>query len=55
MKMDSLNRSINSYQQTGIFKIIRMIVEGIEAIGEGMERQHDEDLIIKKKPPKKTH
>ena len=53
-KMDSLNRSINSYQQTGVFKIIRMIVEGVGAIGEGMERQHDEYLIIKEKPPKKT-
>jgi hypothetical protein len=54
-KMDSLNRRINSYQQTGIFKIIKIIVEGVEAIGEGMERQHDEDIIIKKKPQKRAH
>ena len=53
--MNSLNRKRNAYQQTGIFKVVRMIVEGIEAVGEGMERQHDEDIIIKKKPPTKTH
>jgi len=51
--MNSLNRSMNAYQQTGIFKIIRTVVEGIEAIGQGMEREHDEDLLIKKKSRKK--
>ena len=53
--MDSLNRRVNSYQQTTISKIIRTIVEGIATIGEGMEKQHDEDLLEKKKMPKKAH
>lgn len=53
--MDSLNRRVISYQQTGIFKIIKVIADGIEAVGKGMERQHDEDIVIKKKPPKRPH
>ncbi|GEM_PF-6791506 len=52
--MSSLNPRINSYQQTGVFKVMKMIAEGIVAIGEGMEMQHDENLLIKKKAPKKV-
>ncbi len=51
--MDSLNRRVNSYQHTIIFNIIRIITEGIEAVGRGMERQHDEDIMVMKKSPKK--
>tara|TARA_R110002096_G_scaffold96332_2_gene215135 strand:+ start:1357 stop:1560 length:204 start_codon:yes stop_codon:yes gene_type:complete len=53
-EMSSLNPRINSYQQTGVFKVMKMIAEGIVAIGEGMEMQHDENLLIKKKAPKKV-
>ena len=53
--MDSLNHKINFSGQTGIIKFFRMIIEGIVAMGEGMERQHDEDIIIKNKASKNTH
>ena len=53
--MESSNRKIYSYQKSGITKFIRIIAEGFVAIGEGMERQHDEDLMIKKNPHKESH
>ncbi len=52
--MDSANKRSNTYQQTAMFKFMRTIAEGIDAIGEGMSKQHDENLTVKKKSPKET-
>ncbi len=52
--MDSINKRNNTYQQTAMFKFMRSIAEGIDAIGEGMSKQHDEKLIAEKKTSKET-
>ena len=52
--MDSANKRSNTYQQTAMFKFMRSIAESIDAIGEGMSKQHDENLTVKKKPSKET-
>ena len=36
-----------SYQRTTMHKFILALTEGLNAIGEGMEKQHDEDLMEK--------
>lgn len=53
--MGSLNRKNNSYKNEGVTKIFRIVSEGIKIVGEGMVSQHDEDLMGKKSPQKKTH
>ena len=50
--MESSNRKIYSYKNAGMIKFIKIVAEELGAIGEGMERQHDEDLMVKKKPKK---
>ncbi len=50
--MESLDRKTYSYQNTSMFKFIKAITEGIGAMGEGLEKQNDEDLMIKKKSQK---
>lgn len=52
--MDSANKRSNTYQQTAMFKFMRSIAEGIDAIGEGMSKQHDENLTAKKKTTKEA-
>ena len=52
--MDSANKRSNTYQQTAMFKFMRSIAESIDAIGEGMSKQHDENLTVEKKPSKET-
>ncbi len=47
--MESLNRKVYVYQNSGKIRFIKFISEGIKAIGEGIEKQHDEDLTVKKK------
>ncbi|MDW3095501.1 MAG: hypothetical protein R8G33_07510 [Gammaproteobacteria bacterium] len=50
--MDSVNKRNNTYQQSAMFKFMQMLAESIDAIGEGMSKQHDEDLLVKKKSSK---
>lgn len=50
--MNSVNKRNNSYQQSAMFKFIQMLADGIDAIGEGMSKELDEDLLEKKKPSK---
>ncbi len=52
--MDSVNKRNNTYQQTAMYKFMRTIADGIDAIGEGMSMQHDEKLTVKKKPSKEA-
>ena len=44
------NSKNHSYKQTTMYKFMQSLSDGLSAIGEGMEKQHDEDLMIKKKP-----
>ena len=37
-----------SYHSTTMHKFMLALTKGISAIGEGMEKQHDEDLITKR-------
>ena len=52
--MDSVNKRSNTYQQTAMYKFMRTIADGIDAIGEGMSKQHDEKLTVKKKSSKEA-
>ena len=52
--MDTVNKRNNTYQQTAMYKFMRSIADGIDAIGEGMSKQHDENLSAKKKTSKDT-
>ena len=53
--MDSVTKRNNTYQQTAMFKFMRMLANSINAIGEGISKEHDEDLLAKKKTSNETH
>ncbi len=53
--MDSVNKRNNAYQQTALFKFMRMLADSINAIGEGISKEHDEDLLTKKKSSNETY
>lgn len=50
--MESFNRKANSYHKTSMYKFLKTISEGMGAMGEGLTKQHDEDLMSKKKSQK---
>ena len=52
MKMQTSKKSTKVRKDNIALQFLKIIFSGIQAIGQGMEKQHDEQLMTKTKPSK---